>query len=242
MKFWSYLTMMSLLYFAFGCGSTKRIILGKQTSQILQKEITKIVQIRYLIYVPQDYETREKWPLMLFLHGMGERGDDIEKVKVHGPPQLVEKGEDFPFLILSPQCPDRQWWDTDEIVILIDEIVSEYRIDANRIYVTGLSMGGYGTWNLALKYPHKFAAIAPICGGGNPNDAHLIKHLPIWVFHGAKDQVVLLKESQDMVDALRKEGNEVLFTVYPEASHDSWTETYNNPQLYQWLLKQARSK
>ena len=228
--------MVSLLYFAFGCGSAKRIILGKQTSQILQKEITKTVQVRYLMYVPQDYETRGKWPLMLFLHGMGERGDDIEKVKVHGPPKLLEKGEDFPFLILSPQCPDRQWWDNDELVVLIDEIVSEYRIDQNRIYVTGLSMGGYGTWSLALKYPYKFAAIAPICGGGNPNDAHLIKHLPIWTFHGAKDQVVLLKESQDMVDALRKEGNEVLFTVYPEANHDSWTETYNNQALYDWFL------
>ena len=103
-------------------------------------------------------------------------------------------------------------------------------------------MGGYGTWALALKYPHRFAAIAPICGAGNPVLARTIKHLPIWVFHGAKDKVVPIKHSQDMVDALKEVGGNVKFTIYPEAGHDSWTETYNNPELYEWFLKQSRKK
>ena len=121
---------------------------------------------------------------------------------------------------------------------LIEDLEKNYRVDPHRIYVTGLSMGGYGTWDLATKYPGKFAAIAPICGGGKAwLAARKLNHLPIWVFHGAKDQAVPFAESQEMVDALRNQGNTaVKFTVYPEAGHDSWTESYDNQDLYTWLL------
>ena len=195
----------------------------------------------YLLYLPQNYETsKDKWPLMLFLHGAGERGDDLEKVKVHGPPKLVANGKEFPFVLVSPQCPEGMWWSTDVLDALLIEITENYNIDENRIYVTGLSMGGFGTWALAEKYPHRFAAIAPVCGGGDPAAVPTFSHLPVWVFHGAKDNVVPIDRSEAMVNELKKNGADVQFTVYPEAGHDSWTETYDNPALYEWFLKQRR--
>jgi predicted peptidase len=123
---------------------------------------------------------------------------------------------------------------------LLDNLAARYRVDQDRVYVTGLSMGGFGAWQLAVDYPARFAAIAPVCGKGEPAKAQLIKDLPIWVFHGAKDPVVPVSNSQDMVDALKKCGSDVKLTIYPEALHDSWTETYNNPELYNWFLQHKR--
>lgn len=197
-----------------------------------------VIEGQYLLYLPQDYDTIDKkWPLMLFLHGAGERGNDLNLVKVHGPPELIAQGEHFPFIIVSPQCPKNQWWSIEFLDVLLNEVVSNYHVDESRIYVTGLSMGGFGSWALALEYPDRFAAIAPICGGGNPENLKPIAHLPIWVFHGAKDKTIPLERSQVMVDALKSLGGNVKFTIYPDAAHDSWTETYNNPELYQWFLQ-----
>ncbi|KAA3609676.1 MAG: phospholipase [Calditrichaeota bacterium] len=222
-----------------------KIVPGSQTEMLFKKEYRETTEMKYLIYLPSDYDEKVKqWPLMLFLHGAGERGEDINKVKVHGPPKLVENGENFPFIVISPQCPKEQWWPslTAELMRLIDEISQNYAVDEKRIYLTGLSMGGYGTWALAGEFPDKFAAIAPVCGGGTPYFARKMRHIPAWVFHGAQDQVVPLKNSEEMVLALRKAGGEVKFTVYPEAGHDSWTETYNNPEFYEWFLQFERGK
>ena len=123
---------------------------------------------------------------------------------------------------------------------MLDEIVEKYKVDQDRVYVTGLSMGGFGTWALAVHTPDRFAAILPVCGGGDPRQAKRIAHIPAWVFHGAKDPLVPLAASQKMVEALKKNGGSVKFTVYPEAGHDAWTETYANPQIYEWLLQQKR--
>jgi len=217
-----------------------------QTPQTFEKEIRKTLRLNYLLYLPPKYgDSKEKWPLMLFLHGAGEKGPDLNKVTVHGPPKLVAKeGKTFPFVIVSPQCPEERGW-TDELQLealdgLLNDVVSRYRVDKDRIYVTGLSMGGFATWALAFRYPDRFAALAPICGRGNPAKVDRIKHVPVWVFHGAKDGLVPLRDSQVMVDALKQLGGNVKFTVYPEADHDSWTETYNNPAFYEWLLAQCR--
>jgi len=132
----------------------------------------------------------------------------------------------------------------DEIIDptpVIDEIVEKYKVDQDRIYVTGLSMGGYGTWALAGFAPDRLAAIVPICGGGDPRSVRRFRRLPVWVFHGAKDSVVPLSASEEMVEALKKVNGSVKFTVYPEADHDSWTATYDDPELYKWLLEQRRS-
>lgn len=212
----------------------------KQTAHNFEKEIKLTLAANYLLYLPKNYdESTDEFPLVLFLHGAGERGTDIEKVKVHGFPRLINEGKDFPFIVVSPQCPENMFWNTDVLAALLDEIEANYRIDKNKIYVTGLSMGGHGTWSLAIAQPHRFAAIAPICGWSNPTMACTIKHIPIWVFHGAKDNVVPISASEQMVEKLKSCNGDVKFTIYPEANHDSWTETYNNEDLYNWLLQHS---
>jgi len=200
------------------------------------------VQMKYLLALPKDYDQKDSWPLLLFLHGAGERGNNLELVKKHGPPKLIEAGQQFPFIVVSPQCPEGRWWEPVELAALVDEIVENCKVDQDRIYVTGLSMGGFGTWSLAAYQPKRFAAIAPICGGGEPIIAKLFTPIPAWVFHGAKDFVVPLERSEKMVEAMKQAGGIVKFTVYPEAGHDSWTESYANPELYDWLLQQKRAK
>ena len=230
------------------CASTSKRskVLSGQFAQSFEAKITKTVKAQYLLSIPTGYaESKGNWPLILFLHGAGERGDDLKKVEIHGPPKLIAReGKELPFVVLSPQCPEDGWWSDEPRIemldALLDHIISRYRIDLSRIYVTGLSMGGYGTWRLAADYPDRFAAIAPICGGGDPRNAVRIGHLPIWIFHGAKDNVVALEKSQEMVDALQNVGRDVKFTIYPQAGHDSWTETYENPELYEWFLENRR--
>ena len=211
-----------------------------QQSKAFEKTITKALTCKYWLYLPEGYGEKDKrWPLMLFLHGAGERGNDLNKVKVHGPPKLVGNKKDFPFIIVSPQCPKDVWWNDklDVLINLLDEIEASYHVDTDRVYLTGLSMGGFGSWALASKYPDRFAAIAPICGGGMMIMVPGLTDIPIWAFHGAKDKVVPLKESEEMVKMIKARGGNAKLTVYPEAGHDSWTETYNNPDLYDWFLK-----
>jgi predicted peptidase len=199
--------------------------------------------LNYLIYLPKDYEdksSKEKWPVIFFLHGSGERGTDLDSVKKNGLPMLVEK-TDYPFIVVSPQCPEGERWDPYALNSLYKEILKKYRADKNRVYLTGLSMGGYGTWAWAIESPDKFAAIAPVCGGGDPMMTSIIKNVPVWAFHGLKDNVVLPSESIEMIDALKKSGANPKLTLYPDASHDSWTLTYNNPELYEWFLQHRKN-
>lgn len=212
-------------------------------------ELVRQQGLHYLRYLPQDYgkQAGEKWPLILFLHGAGERGDDLNLVKKHGLARVVEE-RDLPFVILSPQCPVNHWWSDflPTLDALVQQAIDTLAVDPRRVYCTGLSMGGYGSWHLAAEYPQRFAAVAPICGGGGwmygfPERVSDIAHLPIWVFHGAKDNVVPLRESQVMVDALKGCGADVRFTIYPEAMHDAWTVTYNNPALYDWFLSHQKA-
>jgi predicted peptidase len=221
------------------------------TAKSLKWEVSSSGEVRYLLHLPKGYDPNgsQRWPLILFLHGAGERGTNLQRVAVHGPPKLVKEGKDFPFILVAPQCPEGERWQNDSLLRLLAHIMAEHKVDPGRVYLTGLSMGGYGTWSLALASPEKFAAIVPICGGGQTIDALLasrgkaaaLRSLPVWAFHGAKDPVVPVEESERMVNAFKKVGvKEVKLTVYPEANHDSWTETYNNPELYQWLLQQER--
>ena len=211
--------------------------------QVAQSQV-RTIEMQYLLYLPPAYdESEETWPLLLFLHGAGERGDDLELVKVHGPPKMIAQGRDFPFVVVSPQCPKDEWWSVDALHDLLNEIVETYRIDTARIYATGLSMGGYATWGLACTYPERFAAVVPICGGGDSEKAPLMKEIPTWVFHGAKDEAVPLQQSQEMVDALKAAGSDVRFTVYPEGGHvEAWQNAYSDPTLWEWLAKQRQAE
>lgn len=206
---------------------------------------------QYWLYTPAAYDkddaTREPdgWPLLLFLHGAGERGDNLDLVKIHGPPKFLDERDDFPFVTISPQCPTGgpfrpDLWNPHELMALIDAVCAEHRIDKKRIYVTGLSMGGYGSWRLAAHYPERIAAAIPICGGGETKWAEQLKQVPLWAFHGDADNVVPLKASEEMAEAVRAAGGDVELTVYKGVGHNSWTETYDNPKIYEWLLEHKK--
>lgn len=229
----------------------------------VETTLSRQVGYRYLLFPPTDYHSApdRRWPLLLFLHGAGERGDDIKKLAKHGPPKLLhgdrlneaEKNAAAlvaqNFLVLAPQCPAGKTWDEDALLVLIDEAVRSLRVDPARVYVTGISMGGYGTWSLLARAPERFAAMAPICGGGRTiefivagmTQRALFRPVGVWAFHGGKDPTVPLDESERMIAACRRAGmRDLKLTVYPEAEHDSWTETYANAELYTWLLAQKR--
>lgn len=212
-----------------------------QSAQMFERQVTKTVGLKYLLHLPPGYEAVRRWPLILFLHGMGERGDNLELVKKHGLARVAEETPELlaRFVALSPQCPLETYWthELDALHALLDHALEQYVVDPKRIYLTGLSMGGFGTWFLGMSRPERFAAMAPICGGGEPYGAARLKDVPVWAFHGAKDRIVPPSESRRMVRALKAVGGNVRLTIYPEADHDSWTVTYNNPELYDWFLQ-----
>jgi predicted peptidase len=213
-------------------------------------DTTKTVEVNYLLYLPRDYgkDPRQIWPLILFLHGSGERGNDLELLKRQPLPKTLDRQEDFPFIVVSPQLPLAMgdWSDLiDPVKVLVDQIQATYPVDTQRVYLTGLSLGGFGVWELALRYPRRFAAIVPIAGGYRhqssaiPENICVLKDLPVWVFHGAQDTNVVPSQSEDMVEALEACGGNVRFTLYPDADHPaSWTRAYADPELYRWLLEQ----
>jgi predicted peptidase len=218
--------------------------------QLEQHYLSESGDLDYLLFVPRDYQegSTTLWPLILFLHGRGESGDNLNIVKRHGIPRVIEEAEDFPCITVSPQCPANTDWVAliGPLMSLLSSIIEEFQVDRQRIYLTGLSMGGRGTWALAVEYPEIFAALIPICGRVPDVDQFMekvkvLKDVPIWAFHGAKDSSVPVQNSESIVAALRAVQGNVSYTVYPDADHDSWTETYSNPELYRWMLSQSLS-
>jgi predicted peptidase len=211
--------------------------------------LTRDKSLDYWLHLPPGYgdDPDERWPLILFLHGAGERGDDPVRVQAHGIPRVVEEDGDFPFIAVSPLCPLDHWWSDfiPELAALLDQIQAQHAVDGDRVYLTGLSMGAYGSWHLMTEYPERFAAAALICGAPPwhlemASRAARVKDLPLWFFHGDADDVVHISGSRAMVDAVHAAGGTPQFTVYPGVDHDSWTETYANPALYEWFLSKVR--
>jgi len=227
-----------------GCSAVPPGEPGSQTACHFEGRIKRTVAYDYLLYLPDGYGSEgERWPLVLFLHGAGERGDDLEKVKKHGPPKLVAQGRSLPFILVSPQVPEGQWWDTGALDALLDHVLETFAVDEDRVYLTGLSMGGAGAWSLAIRSPERFAAVVPICGAGLDlyRGRQRLTRVPIWAFHGAQDTVVPIDLTRLIVESVRKGGGHVKFTVYPDAGHDVWTRTYEDPELWEWLLNQRRT-
>lgn len=208
---------------------------GEQRAWTLEGE-------RFWIWLPREYAQRgERWPLVIFLHGSGERGTDLEKVKVHGPPKLVAAGAAWPAVLVSPQCDEGQRWDPERLHRLLGALQARLHIDPRRCVGTGLSMGGFGMWQWATAHPRDLAAIAPVCGYGDPARVAAMRQVPVRAYHGDQDRVVPLAPHQACVDALRAAGGTASLTVYPGVGHDSWTPAYNDPGLLPWLLAQKQA-
>jgi predicted peptidase len=210
-------------------------------------ETAELGTIEYLLYLPANYEEQDKLPLMLFLHGRGESNGPLSLVAKWGPPRIVARGDKLPYIIVSPQCPRTDNWGSttqrSRLIELLDSVVGDLKVDQERIYLTGLSMGGFGSWRLAAEHPERFAAVAPICGGTSGRHAEALKEMPIWAFHGDADSVVPIKRTRDIVDAiLEAGGTSIRFTTLEGIGHNSWSAAYATPDLYQWLNKQTRSK
>ncbi len=200
--------------------------------------------LSYLLIQPSPaaFAPNAKRPLVVFLHGSGERGDNLDLVKKHGPPMQALQGDGLPFVVLAPQCPAGKSWDPTTVIALTNKIAAEENIDPTRIHLTGLSMGGFGTWDIIAEAPDLFASAVPICGGGDPVTAPKIKDIPIWTFHGEADDAVPVAKTREMEKALRKEGAPQLrCTYYPGVGHDSWTQAYADPALYAWMMLQSKS-
>lgn len=203
-------------------------------------------EVPYLLYLPKDFDSaKARTPVMLFLHGRGESDGPVSLVAKWGPPQLVAEGQDFPFLVVSPQCPREDSWSSDtqqtRLVELLDHIIEKYRADTDRVYLAGLSMGGSGSWRMAADHPQLFAAVVPICGRGNVENASKLKDLPIWVFVGDQDRV--FNANVEMVDAIRNAGSKrVRLTTLEHIGHNSWSAAFASPDLYAWLQEHTRGQ
>jgi len=224
---------------------------SKSIKPVSTNQRKKAATIKFLFYLPETYgkDQKKKWPLILFLHGMGERGENLELLKKHPLPKSLEQQKDFPCIVVSPQLQlDKKLWNDmiDPIKELLDQVCAKYSVDTNRIYGTGFSMGGAGIWNFALRYPHYFAAIVPIAGAYKfrsrqiPDTICDLKDLPIWAFHGGKDEAVKSWQTEILAHALNACGNIIRFTLYPDADHpQSWIQAYSDPELYTWLFQQT---
>lgn len=220
-------------------------IIRNQSVEITSKDI------KFLVYLPKDYYNDDQnFPLLLFLHGLGEKGENIEVVKRHGPPKLIKNREwnsELPFIVISPQLPSKyNNWPKTLINNVLEEVIQRYKVNAKKVYLTGLSLGGIATWDYAVHYPHKLAAIVPVCGKGNPSLACNLGNLPVWAFHGDQDKIVKPEGSIRMINALQncsdRTRSNTKLTVYPNVGHNSWVKAYDDSSMYAWLLESENEK
>jgi predicted peptidase len=212
-----------------------------QKAEHFEKQVSLTYRYDYLLYTPPGYgeDKAKKWPLIIFLHGSGEMGDDVQKVKKNGLPHELESKHDFPFLCISPQSHVRGW-QVDALNALLDDALTRYQVDEDRVILTGLSMGGFGAWDWGGSNPERFAAVVPVCGAGSPIRARALKYVPVWAFHGENDPRVPLAWQESLVKILQETGGQVKWTVYPGVGHNSWEKAYADPELYTWMLAQKR--
>lgn len=199
----------------------------------------------YVRYLPPDYDPAGKYPLVFFLHGAGERGEDLDVACRHGYMKYVrEQGREYPFIFIAPQCPEGKYWGcyTESLLAFLDDLCKTLPIDPDRVYLTGLSMGGTGTWLLAMADPDRFAALVPICGSGICWNGETLKHLPIRIYHGDSDMVVPISESMTMLTAVNKRGGNAQINILYGVAHNAWETAYTDDSLLNWLMEQKRKK
>ncbi len=215
-------------------------------SRLINAELETVTKekLQYYLYYPAEYDKNPKddFGILLFLHGGGEAGGELDEIKKNGPPKLLVEGKEFPFLVLAPQNPHKQkWWNINAVNQLLDAVIATNRVDPKRIYLSGLSRGGSAAWDLAVQYPKKWAALAVVCGMAPVPYAHWInKKLPVWVFHGELDKVIPVQESDAMVKKLKEMGYDVTYTKYTDVGHNSWERAYTTDELYEWMANQKQ--
>lgn len=210
-----------------------------------QWKTTDHFNFKYVLNLPKGYDPNEKYPLVIFLHGAGERGDDLDLAVRHGYMKHVrEENKEYPFLFVAPQCPENKFWGcyTESLLAFIDYICKKYPVDIDRVYLTGLSMGGTGTWMLAMAAPDKFAAIAPICGSGIIWNTAIISKIPIFVYHGDCDFTVPIQESMNMITGVNKNGGNAQMKICYGVGHNAWDYAYKGDELASWMLSHTRKK
>jgi predicted peptidase len=203
---------------------------------------TGVDHINFLLHIPPAYYDSPSagFPLIVFLHGSEQRGDDPELLKSVAALTIVDVEGTLPFIAAFPQCPASAHWSPAALAAMLDAIEAALRVDRDRVYLTGFSLGGFGVWQTAAAFPGRFAAIAPVCGMSDLRDVPRLRDIPVWAFHGALDRNVPLGESQKMAAALRGIGGNIRLTVYPDFAHDCWSATYRDSRLYLWFLAQRR--
>lgn len=231
----------SLVGYHVGGSAVERSLPRKQELSF-ETVITRSVKMGYILYLPDGYgESSKKWPLLLYLHGGRGRGSDLTKLGWYPVPRMLDEGKhQVPFIVVVPQCPEGELWtDTEALVSLLDEVMGTHPVDPDRVYLAGYSMGGNGAWYLAYKHPERFAAISPMSGPANTWWVDRLRGLPIWVFHGEKDEVVPERESREMVEALRAEGGQVRLSLNPERGHSPPSDA-EHLELFEWFLAQQK--
>ncbi|MCS6988155.1 MAG: prolyl oligopeptidase family serine peptidase [Chloroherpetonaceae bacterium] len=243
------------------CASLTVVAKAQQAEATFEKHFfeRRGLKIPYRLLSPRASSKEARYPLVLYLHGAGERGNDgSDLVLKHGALEFAKRQDRFPCYVLAPQCPKEMKWspyqkelgyyrlaDTasaiqEAVAELVKFIQSQRAVDSSRVYVVGLSMGGFGAWELAMRNPSLFAAAVPICGGGDATKARLIKHLPVWVFHGADDQIIKVQWSRQMVDSLKAAGGSPRYTEFPYVGHNAWSPAFATEELYEWLFAQKK--
>jgi len=226
-------TLVLAVVLAYGCAAVQTPAppaAGSQTAEVS-------LGARYLLHRPAAYESRADWPVILFLHGAGERGRRVELVKREGLPRILETLPDFPFVVVSPQEEKDRRWTADGLAALLDEVASRYRVDRARVYATGLSSGAVAALELAIRYPRKIAAVAAVTASAIPSGLCAMKDVPAWIFHNAGDERVPVSRAKRLARELESCGGDVEITLYPRDGHDAWTETYRRQDLYEWFLE-----
>jgi predicted peptidase len=219
-------------------------IQGYAQSKTTPAKEMKSKSYTYLLYLPDNYNSNseKKWPLIIYLHGKSACGANLDKVRRYGMPFYLDRDMKLEAIAVAPQCPLGKNWVSDNWFLpFLNDLKEKYSIDESRIYLTGMSLGGFGTFSLAIKYPQIFAAVAPLCGGGQPTTVCPMKDIPTWVFHGDKDEKVPIARSTEMVEAIKKCGGDPKYTVLKGQPHDIH-KTYGNPELYEWMMKQSKIK
>lgn len=221
---------------------------SNEQEETFTRQSLKTFSGKYLLYLPDHYseQPQQNWPVLLYLHSADARSNDLQKVKQEGLPYVLRMGRKLPFVVVAPLCSPEEWWDSrwslENLNVLLDELTEKYRVDSKRIYLTGWSMGGAGSWKLSSDYPTRFAAVVPISGRTQLKYVAQLQNMPTWAFHGAKDTVVPVNESQKMIDALQNSGGNARLTIFPDTGHEVWLQAYTDPQLYEWLLKQSKKE